>query len=74
MPIRREKRSEICYSGVLVEHIWDTFDLVMLKANFGSVGALNRDFFRKYNFYNAASSTLVTFQSSFYICPCGNGN
>ena len=40
MAKRRVKGSEIWDSGVLVEHIWDNFDLVRVKVVLGSFGAL----------------------------------
>ncbi len=39
MANRRAKRSEIWDSGVLVEHIWDTFGPVMFNVSLGSFGA-----------------------------------
>ncbi len=45
--------------GVLVEHVWGTFDLAPSKVIWGSFGALA--IFRKYDFQNAASSSPLFF-------------
>ncbi len=37
---RRAKTTEIWESGILVTHIWGTFDLVGFKVILGSIGAL----------------------------------
>ncbi len=53
-----QKRGEIWDSGVLwVEHTWGTFDLVAFKAIMGVIFFLR--FFQKYDFRNAAISTLI---------------
>ncbi len=36
----RAKRTEIWDSGILVTHIWSTFDLVVFNVILGSFGAL----------------------------------
>ncbi len=34
----RAKRGENWHSGLLVEHVWDNFDLVMFKVTWGCIG------------------------------------
>ncbi len=37
---RRAKQSEICDLWVVLEHMWDTFDLLQFKVILGSFSAL----------------------------------
>ena len=66
----RAKWSEIWDSWVLVEHVWRTFDLAEFNVICGSFGALAS--FQKYNFQNAASSTLMMnhFKQTFIGVHC----
>ncbi len=56
MANRTVKRGEIWDSGVQVEYIRGDFDLVVFNVIWGSFCTLA--VFRKYDFENAASSTL----------------
>ncbi len=57
----RVKRSETWDSGVLMEHLWDTFDHHSRSFCGHSVP---ETFFRKYYFHNAATSTLMILSQS----------
>ncbi len=86
MAKRRTQWGENWDSGVLVEHTWDNFDLVMIKVIWGHlvlhhltliitiaklrVHAVYLQFFWKYDFYNAASGP---FSAELFIpASCGS--
>ena len=67
--IRRAKWSEIWNSVVLVENIWENFDLIMLKVILGSFGALviflttrflHRCFFYTYDYFSTKFYSRVS--------------
>ncbi len=70
MASRRAKRGEIWDSGVLVQYIWDTFDLSMLKVILGSFIALA--IFRKIRFLQRCFCyTYASFSCQLFISvPC----
>ena len=68
MANHRAKMSESWDSEVIVEHIWGTFDLISFKVIWGHSGHLQ--FFLKYAFRKAASSTLMVFSTIFIAVPC----
>ncbi len=60
----RAKLSVIWDPGVLVEHVWRTFNFATFKVISGSFGALA--IFLKYDFLNdAASILMILFQRNF---------